>query len=370
MSVLPTVAVNLEVNLLRTVLPLLNEGAVGAIEWSYDALFGVREIPSYFTGLLDAFAQSQRLIGHGIYFSVCSAGWRREQSAYLEQLRALRRRFPMEQVTEHFGFFTGADFHRGAPIAPPFTTTLLRIARDRMARLREAADCPVGLENLALSYARDDVFRQYAFLEEVLGFTDGFLILDLHNLYCQAHNFDISPDRLVDRYPLHLVREIHLSGGSWAPHPGAPEGKVRRDTHDAAVPTEVFRLLRTVIPRCPLLRYVTLEQLGPALKTEEAGAQFRADFQAMSAICGTAAFPGRSAVHPPTEPEPISALPVVDHPLAREQTLLSTILESSESAATARDRLLRSALAGSAWRIEEWEPHMLHTVWSIARKWR
>ena len=370
MAIIPTVAVNLDHNILRTILPLLENGRVGAIEWSYDALFAVEKIPAYFTDLLTAFARSQRLIGHGIFFSVCSAGWREEQASYLQHLRSIGNRFPMQHVTEHFGFFTGADFHRGAPISPPFTASLLRIARDRVARLQDAAGCPVGLENLALAYHYDDVLRQYAFLEALLSPSGGFLILDLHNLFCQAHNFGVAPAELLSRYPLHLVREIHVSGGSWEPHPAAPQGRVRRDTHDAAVPPEVFQLLREVIPRCPHLQFVTLEQLGHALGGDAGPARFRADYTKIASLCepNTGIFGPEASVR--AVPVDIQGPPITDERLAAEQALLSSILETSDSAATARERLLDSPLAASAWQIEDWEPHMLHTVWAIARKWR
>jgi hypothetical protein len=47
------------------------------------------------------------------------------------------------------------------------------------------------LENLALSFSVDDVKHQGEFLEKLVEPVNGFLILDLHNLYCQSHNFDI-----------------------------------------------------------------------------------------------------------------------------------------------------------------------------------
>ena len=43
---------------------------------------------------------------------------------------------------------------------------------------------------------------QGRFLEEMLEPVDGFLVLDMHNLYCQIHNFGVSADDLFDAYPL------------------------------------------------------------------------------------------------------------------------------------------------------------------------
>ena len=56
--------------------------------------------------------------------------------------------------------------------------------------------------------------------------------------------------------------------------------------------------------------------------------------------------------------------------LYRQQRELSQILETSRSAGEASERLLRSSLAGSAWKPEEWAPAMLDAAISIARKWK
>lgn len=49
-----------------------------------------------------------------------------------------------------------------------------------------------------------------------------FIILDLHNLYCQIHNFNIPFEEILTGYPLNKVREIHISGGSWEDAPNSP----------------------------------------------------------------------------------------------------------------------------------------------------
>lgn len=48
----------------------------------------------------------------------------------------------------------------------------------------------IGLENLALAFTASDVRDQGQFLDDLLAPFDGFLVLDLHNLYCQLVNFD------------------------------------------------------------------------------------------------------------------------------------------------------------------------------------
>ncbi len=71
-------------------------------------------------------------------------------------------------------------------------------------------------------------------------------------------NFDLDPVGLLERWPLDLVRQIHVAGGSWSDLPG---GRFRRDTHDDAVPEEVWALLPEAVARCDALEVVVLERL-------------------------------------------------------------------------------------------------------------
>jgi uncharacterized protein len=366
-KILSAVACNLDANILAACLPLLGESRIEAIEWSFDALFKVKEVPSWFQELLTAFSDENRLIGHGVFFSLFSGKWMPEQEDWLKHLKQLSSEFHFDHITEHFGFMTGKDFHHGAPLNIPYSSATLSIGRDRLKRIYQACGRPVGLENLAFSYSMEEVKRHGAFLEQLLEPVNGFIILDLHNLYCQLKNFDLSFDQLINLYPLDRVREIHISGGSWDDSDASPSRSIRRDTHDDSVPPDVFQLLEMTIPLCPHLKYVVLEQLGTGLTTEESRQTFYDDFIKMEEIVQ------RSENHPddPFYPAPFSIGEAVeDLNLYKEQLELSDILESSDTYADAMRLLKQSSLANSDWRIEEWEPYMIETAVKIAQKWK
>ena len=253
-KILSTISCNLDANILQATLPLLQAEKVQAIEWSFDTLFNHRKIPQWFVELVKAFSDKNRLIGHGVFFSLFSGKWSAEQQRWLEHLKKLSNEFHFDHVTEHFGFMTGADFHKGAPISVPFTDTTLAIGRDRLQRISDACACPVGLENLAFSYSLEEVKKHGDFLNQLIEPVNGFIILDLHNLYCQMHNFEVGFKEIISLYPLDRVREIHISGGSWESSAINPEKKIRRDTHDESVPDEVFQLLNWTIEKCPKLK--------------------------------------------------------------------------------------------------------------------
>jgi hypothetical protein len=256
----------------------------------------------------------------------------------------------------------------------PLNQVTLNIGIDRLKRIIEACSRPVGLENLAFAYSLEEVKRQGDFLLQLIEPVNGFIILDLHNLYCQLHNFELALEELIPYYPLDRVREIHISGGSWENSAWRPAKPVRRDTHDHSVPEEVFQLLGTVLPRCPNLKYVVLEQLGSSLHSAESQADFRADFFWMDSIVQDFTrvkelITGKNVFTSPFFDQlPVNSLK--DNDLYQQQRALARILETADSVEAAQQALSASPLAQSDWETEKWSPYMLEAAMAIAQKWK
>lgn len=372
-NILASIACNLDADTLLASLPLFASEQVQAIEWSFDTLFKHKEIPTWYIELLQAFSVENHLIGHGVFFSIFSGKWLDEQQVWLNHLAKLSSEFHFDHITEHFGFLTGEDFHKGAPISIPFTKSTLALGIDRLKRIQDVCKCPVGLENLAFSYSLDEVKKHGDFLQQLIEPVNGFIILDLHNLYCQIHNFDISFSEIINLYPLDKVREIHISGGSWEQSRMNSNKKIRRDTHDDAVPEAVFELLELAIPKCPNLKYMVLEQLGIALNTAESRELFQQDFFRMNEIVqhyNQNPLKISQNIFILTTPYIIEAIPLEDHSLYAQQLQLSHILETAPNYEAAQALLAASDLAHSTWKIEQWEPFMLETALAIAQKWK
>ncbi len=371
-KILSSVACNLDANLLAATLPLFAAEEVEGIEWSFDTLYKRPNIPPWFTELLTAFSSENRLVGHGVFFSLFSGKWSKEQENWLVQLKKKCEHFNFDHITEHFGFMTGENFHQGAPISLPFTSETLAIGQDRLKRIYNACERPVGLENLAFAYSLDEVKRHGNFLEKLIEPVNGFIILDLHNLYCHLHNFDCRFEDIIQLYPLDRVREIHISGGSWEDSTAKTNKQIRRDTHNDAVPQEVFELLKACIPLCPNLKFVVMEQLGTGLKTPESKTAFQQDFLHMKSIIkqnGTNYSSQTLNTFLPYNSFSLSS-PIESLSLHQQQMRLSDILENATDYKNAQQRLASSELKNTAWQVEEWDVGMLETAVAIAQKWK
>lgn len=263
---------------------LFEKGLVKAVEWSFDVPWNGVVTDQWCYDIVDQFSRFGALTGHGVSLSPLSASFSKRQQEWLSLAREEFKNRNYVHTTEHFGFSEAGPIALGAPLAVPMNSESLRLGKDMMKRYADAAQRPVGLENLAFAFGMEDVKRQGDFIDQLISEVDGFLLLDLHNIYCQLANFDVAELELINSYPLTKVREIHLSGGSWTESVSGRRPAVRRDTHDDGVPQEVFNLATLALKLCPNIEFVFLERLANTMTDLESQREFRDDFETMQEI--------------------------------------------------------------------------------------
>lgn len=263
---------------------LFQNNQVESIEWSFDFSWNGAHVNPWCQRVLHEFSEKNALIGHGVNLSPLSARFSNRQKEWLDNTRREFKSRKYVHASEHFGFAEAGPIAQGAPLAVPINRESLHKGKEMMKRYAEATQCPVGLENLAFAFGLEDVKRQGDFIDQLISSVDGFLLLDVHNIYCQVVNFGVSETELMNSYPLSKVREIHLSGGSWSTSLSGKRAAVRRDTHDGAVPQEVFNLAALALKLCPNIEFVIMERLGNTMMDAASQKEFRDDFETMEEI--------------------------------------------------------------------------------------
>lgn len=202
-------------------------------------------------------------VAHGVGMSLGSVGrdeWRR-RARWLRRMAEDQRLFQFRWYTDHLGATSLGGHNVALPVALPMTPASASAVR-RTLRAMQAVVPEVGFENTAPTVLFGEPLEEPAFIAEALRAPRTHLLLDLHNVHVLAQNFGADPLEYVARLDLSRVIEIHVSGGAWSDPSWLPGGRVLRlDSHDGAVPEEVFRLLEEVAPRCVNLRGITLERM-------------------------------------------------------------------------------------------------------------
>lgn len=354
------VSVQPEEDLRAALFPLFAAGEVDAIEWSWEP-----GVPDWVEALVAFYSSKGALYTHLVGYPLFGDG-----SSIARRLGEVARRSRAHRprhVTAHYGLVQAEGFCDIAPLPPVPCAEVVSTGRDRLVALADAAGCAVGVENLALAFSEDDVARQGEILHAML--PDGaFLLLDLHNLHCQAVSFDRDPEALLARYPLDRVAELHVSGGRTA-YLGGDVRPFRRDTHDDAVPNEVFALLDAALARCPAVEVVCLERLGGTLATKGESEGLARDFREVRARIARAAPPPRR--NEATALPSASALPSVPERTLRgfERTLVEVLRDATSPArahATLQERVHDTTLSSFVARMD---PRAIEVAIEIEQRW-
>ncbi|WP_419421472.1 DUF692 family multinuclear iron-containing protein (plasmid) [Legionella sp. D16C41] len=255
---------------------LFESGEVDILEWSFDMCWG-KPIPQRCMDLLQRYSANGNLLGHGVSFSLLTAKSTRRQELWLQYLKKEIRQFNYQKITEHFGFLTTEQFIQGAPLSMPFIPQLLEIGINNLKRIQQIAQVPIGLENLGFAFSRQDVIEQGHFISALLEAVDGFLLLDIHNVYCHMLNFDMSFEEILETLPVHRIKELHISGGDFRAirH---EDRSIYCDSHDKAIPQELFLLLEKNLPKILPLEVIIFERMGNTLSSALEVGQFCEDF--------------------------------------------------------------------------------------------
>lgn len=210
------------------------------------------DVPSW-VAMLDASPLPK--VSHHIGLSIVSAV--PTDTDYVAQMAAWARRWDAPWVSEHLAFVSIAEGHgptaAGLALTAPFDRDVLDLAVERARYVIERTGTPFLLENSPYYVTFDDSdLREAEFLNLFCRESGAGLLLDLHNLYCNAVNYGFSGHRFLDELDLAQVIEVHIADG-------AEMGGMYADSHSGAPPEPVWELLDDLVGRAPNLRGITFE---------------------------------------------------------------------------------------------------------------
>ena len=162
--------------------------------------------------------------------------------------------------SEHLAFVRGGGIEIGHLAAPPRNEATIDGALSNLALAKKIVGVAPHVENVATLIDPPGSDRdEAAWLSAIVRNSESDLLLDLHNLYANAQNFNFSANEFLTRIPINKIAPIHLAGGRWI-----GEDKARRllDDHLHDVPDPVYELLAEVAALAPQPLTVILERDG------------------------------------------------------------------------------------------------------------
>jgi uncharacterized protein (UPF0276 family) len=206
---------------------------------------------------LDRIASRYPVALHGVGLSIGSVDPLDRE--YLAGLRTLRERVGARWVSDHIAW-TGHHGRHGHDLYPvPFSEECLRHVAHRVCQVQDYLEAPLVLENPStyLEFA-GSTLSEAEFIAALLEETGAGLLLDVNNVYVNAHNHDFDAHAYLRRLPLDRVVQLHVAGHGASSVTDA-EGRVSTqliDTHAGPVAPAVWALFEEAVQlgaRAPVL---------------------------------------------------------------------------------------------------------------------
>jgi uncharacterized protein (UPF0276 family) len=222
------------------------------------------------TGILDWVAARKPVVAHSIALSIGSAEL--FDHDYVAEIAGWNRRYNFPWHSEHLSFIQvpGATAHdlqaHGVGLAAPvpYDAEVLEMIAARIKRIQTNVPAPFLLENNVYYIdIPEQEMTEPEFLNQLSERTNCGLLLDVHNVYCNARNHGFDACGFFDQLNLDRVIEIHIAGGNEL-------AGMYTDSHAGPCPEPVWELLDYVVARAPNLRGITFEfhdSYYPLLKT-------------------------------------------------------------------------------------------------------
>ena len=194
--------------------------------------------------MLERFAERWPLAMHGVALNI--GGTDPLDRDYLRALARLAKRARPAIVSDHLCWsrHRGVQLHDLLPL--PQTEATVRHVAARVRQVQDALGARLALENVS-SYLRfaGDELDEAAFLTAIVAESGCALLLDVNNVYVNAHNHGFDAFACIDALPRDAVAQIHLAGHG----EDALGSGLLIDTHDAPVCDGVWALYAHALRR-------------------------------------------------------------------------------------------------------------------------
>ncbi len=193
-------------------------------------------------GVAAALARGLQVVPHGVSLSL--GGAERPDPARLAHLAEVAERVGAPLVSEHIAFVRAGGRESGHLLPVPRTREALEILAENVAIAQQALPVPIALEHVATLVEWPGAEMDEAeFAGELIERTGALLLLDLSNLYANAHNHGWDALESLMRFPLERIAYVHVGGGTF-------RDGVYHDTHAHPVVPGVLHLVEELFAVC------------------------------------------------------------------------------------------------------------------------
>ena len=167
---------------------------------------------------------------------------------HLQQLKTLVERLSPALVSDHVSWSASGNAHMNDLLPLPYNEESLETISRNIMQVQDYLGRQILVENPStyLQFTGSDR-SEVAFLNAIVERTGCGLLLDINNIYVQAHNNGLDPHAYIDNVDAEAVQELHLAGHTEQHF--EHDKSLLIDTHNAPVREEVWQLYAYALQR-------------------------------------------------------------------------------------------------------------------------
>jgi len=174
------------------------------------------------------------LILHGLSLSIGSP--EEPDWAFLKEVKKMIRKYDVKIYSEHLSFAKLDNAHLYDLLPVPFRKDAVKHIVQRIGQVQDFLEMQLTLENVSYYTPVAAEMREADFIREIVEESGCGMLLDVNNVYVNAHNHDYDAKEFINQMPLDKVNYFHMAGHLQI----APDLII--DTHGEAIIDPVYEL--------------------------------------------------------------------------------------------------------------------------------
>ena len=167
---------------------------------------------------------------------------------HVTRLKQLIEIYQPDFISEHLSWGSIGGRHLNDLLPMPYTEEAVGHISDRISQVQDALGRKIMVENVScyLQFEQSQL-TEWEFVSAVAERADCEILLDVNNIYVNAHNHNFDCSEFLNGIDGDYVKEVHLAGHTVKEY---EQGKIIIDTHDHRVCDEVWALYAETIRHC------------------------------------------------------------------------------------------------------------------------
>lgn len=181
------------------------------------------------------------VIAHGLSLSLGDTTHLDE--SHLKRLKAFLDRYDIVHYSEHLSF-TSLDGVQSYELLPlPMTPEMVDGIVAKIDNVQEFLERPIVIENPTYYTVLESTMEESEFIVEILRRSGAKLLLDINNVFVNAHNHRFDAELFLEKIPLSRVAYCHVAGHL------EYRDDLFIDTHGMPIKKDVWELMRRMLSR-------------------------------------------------------------------------------------------------------------------------